>query len=155
MEYIIRFAETKDVPALLRLFPQVTSRPESAGASVPDLADAQEIWEAIAANPSMHVLVAEDADSEQVIGTITLIIVPNFTYGGRSWSIMENVVVEPAHRRHHVGRALLTKAFEIAEANNCYKTQWISGSKPEQLAFYRFMGSKTDGYVAHRVYFWP
>ena len=155
LSYIIRNAENKDVPALLELFPQVTSRPNSAGALVPDLPEAMDIWEKFSKNPNIYVLVAVDTRSDEVVGTTTLIIVPNFTYGGRSWSVIENVVVRPAHRRQKIGQMLLAEAFEIAKSYHCYKTQWISGSKPEQLEFYRSMGSKTEGYVAHRVYFWP
>lgn len=62
-------------------------------------------------SPYCHLLVAEQQG--QVVGMLTLALYPTLT-ARRGW--VEDVVVDEGERRQGVGRILLRKAIEIAQA---------------------------------------
>ena len=146
----IRHAKIEDLGALLELLPQLTSRPESAGAKVPDRRTALDILTKMIENPYHHLLVAVETENLKVIGSVTLTITLNLTYGGRPRADIEGMIVHQDYRRLGVGTRLVRHAESLA--SNCYREQVVSGNKPEQLAFYKSLGFDTDGYVAHRKY---
>lgn len=112
----VRRASQGDLDALLRLYVQLS--PANAGA---DAARAAEQLEVIARNPGVTLLVAEDGSS--VVGTITLVLVPNLTHNARPWAQIENMVVDEAVRRSGVGRALMDECLRLAREAGCYKVQ--------------------------------
>ena len=146
----IRHARIEDLDALLELLPQLTSRHESAGAKVPDRRRALDILTKMIEEPHHHLLVAVDTGNMKVIGSITLTITLNLTYGGRSRADIEGMIVHQDYRRRGIGTRLVNQALGLS--SNCYRVQLVSGDKPEQLAFYKSLGFETDGYVAHRKY---
>lgn len=87
------------------------------------------------------------ADVEgRLASTCTLVIVPNLTRATRPFGIIENVVTHPDHRRHGLGRAVLTAALETAWAADCYKVMLATGSrKLETLRFYEGAGFERGG----------
>ena len=62
------------------------------------------------------------------------------------------MVVERPVRRHGIGRKLVTAAIDHAQEQGCYKVQLLSGTKPEQLAFYRAIGFGTANCTGHKLY---
>lgn len=152
----IRTATNDDSTALCRLLPQLSERPDSSQSRVPTDEKAQAILERLLGNEFVHLLVAEHSTQSSevgtIVGTLILLIVPNLTHGGHPWAQIENVVVDQTMRRQGVGRQLLTAAVELARAQGCYKIQLISGTKPEQLAFYREVGFATEICVGHKQY---
>ncbi|MEZ4673313.1 MAG: GNAT family N-acetyltransferase [Caldilineaceae bacterium] len=155
----IRLAIVADSGALLRLLPQISSRPQGAQAQMPDHDTAQNTVHRLLTNEFIHFFVAESTNesdqTSQLVGTLIMVIVPNLTHGGQPWAQVENVVVDQTMRRHGVGRMLLHAAIEQARAAGCYKVQLISGTKPEQLAFYRSMGFATESCTGHKLYLTP
>lgn len=78
---------------------------------------------------------------DQVVSTCTLIVIPNLTYGGRSYALLENVVTHPEARNRGIATALLREAARRAFAVGCYKVMLMTGSKdPSTLAFYEKAG---------------
>lgn len=65
--------------------------------------------------------VAVDAESNDIIGTASLVIEPKFFRGGRNVAHIEDVVTDPNHRQNGVGHHLLTSLQECAVKLNCYK----------------------------------
>ncbi len=63
----------------------------------------------------------------------------NAARAGRPYLLVENVVVDRAHRRAGVGRALLDAARARGRAGGCYKVQ-LSAADPEASAFYEAAG---------------
>ena len=118
----VRRASQGDLDALLRLYVQLS--PANAGA---DAARAAEQLEVIARNPGVTLLVAEDGSS--VVGTITLVLVPNLTHNARPWAQIENMVVEEAARGGGVGRQLLEACLTLARDAGCYKVQLQSANQ--------------------------
>lgn len=81
-----------------------------------------------------------------VVGTCTLNLCPNFSWSGRPYAIIENVIVTREQRNKGVGKALLSHAARLAESKGCYKVALMTGSKKlSTLKFYEsagFIGDK-------------
>ena len=132
--YIIRDAQPRDVGALIRLLRQMDP-PEEA----PDEAAAQAALDAIDRQPGMRIAVAEAGGA--VVGAVMLAVLPNLSHHAQPWAQMENLVVDEAHRRQGVGRALMDWCEETARAAGCYKLQFQSRNhRRESHRFYRRLG---------------
>ena len=88
-----------------------------------------------------------------VVGTLTLVQVPNLTYGGRPWSIIENVMVDDRYRGRGTGRQLMSYAVELAEQQGCNEVQLLSGRRREQEEFYARLGFDASICVGRKRYF--
>jgi ribosomal protein S18 acetylase RimI-like enzyme len=81
-----------------------------------------------------------------VVGTCTLNLCPNFSWSGRPYAIIENVIVACEQRNKGIGKALLNHAANLAESKGCYKVALMTGSKElSTLKFYEsagFIGDK-------------
>ncbi len=109
-----------------------------------DAAAAGPCWEAIERSGVMTVVVAE---AEGVIAaTCTLVVVPNLTWSGRPWAVIENVVTDPLYQRRGLGQGVLGFACELAWAAGCYKVSLATGSLQEAtLRFYEEAGFVRGG----------
>ena len=136
----IREATEQDIPRILELYEELTGERF-------DLTrhETEPVFAEIKAMAGHELLVAEE-DGE-VVGTMVLIVVPNFSHGALPLAIVENMVVDPAHRRRRVGRALMEYAIARAREAGCYKLQLMSSTK-RRLAhwFYKRLGFKTSAY---------
>ncbi len=85
-------------------------------------------------------------ENKKLIGTCTLNVCPNFSWSGRPYAVIENVIVSKEHRNKGVGKAILTYSKELARDIGCYKVALMTGSKRETtLKFYEsagFIGNK-------------
>lgn len=138
-EPVLRPATDAELPQLLALLPQLTSDLHKA-ATVPPLDRARAILDEQRRHGDIVVVVAEDAANATLVGSCTIVIVPNLTYGGRPWAMIENVVVASGWRGRGIGTRLLDYVCDLARQHDCYKVQLISGAKDEQVAFYRRNG---------------
>jgi GNAT superfamily N-acetyltransferase len=95
-----------------------------------------------------HILVA-DIGEAGIVGSVTLLIVPNLTYTARPFAIIENVIVDTAARGAGVGEALISRAVEIAREAGCYRVSLTSNKRrSEAHKFYERLGFKAshDGF---------
>lgn len=109
--------------------------------------------EAILAAPHVGLLVADQGD---VVGTVTLVIVPNLTHGAKPWAQVENMVTDASVRGSGVGRRLIEECLRLAREARCYKVQLQSGNQrrgPENDAhgFYEHLGFAASS-VGFRYY---
>lgn len=142
---VIRTATAADVPALLRLYGQLGDPDQ-----LPDPALAREALDAISAQPGMHLLVAEVAGA--IVGTVTLVVVPNLTHVAKPWAQVENMVVEEGLRGRGLGRALLDRCVALATGFGCYKLQLQSANQRlEAHQFYQGFGFQPSS-VGFRLY---
>jgi GNAT superfamily N-acetyltransferase len=99
---------------------------------------------------AIFVGVAQDA----IVGSCTLVVIPNLTRGGQPYGLIENVVTHAAYRGRGFGKQLLRAAVAAAWQADCYKVMLMTGSKkPSTLAFYTAAGfeqSKT-GFQVRRL----
>ena len=88
-DLVIRPAVMDDLPAILDLYQELDATyghyPDEGGV------DYRELWRQVMADTRQQVLVGEQ-DGE-IVGTVTLIIVPNLGHRGKPWAAVENVVV--------------------------------------------------------------
>ncbi len=150
----IRPATLTDLDEILRLLPQMSARVTSAGAQIPMREKAAQILAQILADEKIYLLMALPQGSQRLLGSLMLVIVPNLTYSGQPWAMIENVVVDQTARRSGIGRRLIEAAIQHANQQGCYKIQLISGPKAEQLAFYRDLGFQAENCVGHKRYLW-
>jgi GNAT superfamily N-acetyltransferase len=98
-----------------------------------------ELWDEIYNNPNLYYLVVEEKGS--LVSSCTLSIIKNLTRNLRPYALIENVITNPNYRERGYGTAILNRAVEIAQKNNCYKVMLLTGSKKEQtLNFYEKAG---------------
>jgi GNAT superfamily N-acetyltransferase len=147
----IRIATREDVGPLLNLLPQITSRPQSFPGKTLGLEDSIRIFDEMSACGNVHVLVGELGD--ELIAALTIAIIPNFTYEGRPWSIIENVVVPRERRGRGVGKKLMAFALGLAQERGCYKVQLLSGLNDGQIGFYRSAGLNDGTSRGFKKYF--
>ena len=97
----------------------------------------REAWTTTPATPGRTVLPAELGG--RPVGTADVTVVANAARGGGPYLLVENVVVDRAHRRAGVGQALLAAARAHGEAAGCYQLQ-LSADDPAAFAFYEAAG---------------
>ena len=131
---MIRELQTQDLDKLLRLYTFLHNNP------IPERAPAIDtLWQEILEDPRHHIIGAwQDG---QLVSSCVCVVVPNLTHGQRPYALIENVVTDPAHRRHGFATACLEAACRIAQSVNCYKVMLLTGSKQEStLRFYENAG---------------
>jgi GNAT superfamily N-acetyltransferase len=80
----------------------------------------------------------------QVVGTLTVYVLPNLSYGGRPLAVVENVVVDERVRSGGYGRLLMMRAEEIARAAGCFKISLTSNrQRRDAHGFYERIGFST------------
>jgi GNAT superfamily N-acetyltransferase len=140
-----RAATESDLPALLALYAEL--HPDD-----PPLTEdaALRTWHAIDGQAGRTILVAELADA--VVGTVDCSVLPNLTRGAAPFLLIENVVVDAAHRRRGVGARLMGAAVALARSAGCYKAQLLSAtSRADAHAFYESGGFRPTA-AGYRLY---
>jgi GNAT superfamily N-acetyltransferase len=105
-------------------------------------------------NGGMRLLVAQQDGA--IVGTVTLVLVPNLTHGGKPWAQVENMVVEEGRRGTGVGRRFIEECLAVAREAGCYKVQLQSGNQRREgphdaHAFYAHAGFQPSS-VGFRYY---
>ncbi|CAN1567681.1 RimI Acetyltransferases [Rhabdaerophilaceae bacterium] len=143
----IRRAEPTDLPVLLALLSQLSDRN-----SAPEDTVASHTFAAMLAQPGLSVFLAEMAG--RVVGTITLVLVPNLTRGARPFGIIENVVTDQAMRGRGVGKALIAHGIAECQMRNAYKVMLMTGrTDAAALGFYRACGFVSGAKTAFEIRF--
>jgi GNAT superfamily N-acetyltransferase len=147
----VRRASAADLDDLLRLYAQLS--PGNAGA---ERAKAAASLAAILSQPGVTLFIAEEP-SGAVVGTVTLVVVPNLTHNTQPWAQVENMVTDESVRGSGVGRALIEECLRVARGAGCYKVQLQSGNQratPENDAhgFYSHLGFEASS-AGFRYYF--
>ena len=132
--YSVRPAVPGDLAGVVRVLARAT-------ADV-DVSDGQKaMWARMLATEDLTVLVA-DGEGE-VVGTTSLLVLPNLTYDCRPTALFEPMVVAEAHRRRGVGRLLVEAVLAGARDAGCWKVQVVSHTRHAgdgAYDFYRALG---------------
>ncbi len=140
---MIRSAATDDFEAVARLYAQLN--PDDPPVAGPAFI---EVFEEILARDGFDLLLLE-LDGE-VLGSTYLNLIPNLSRGGRTYAVIENVVIAEHRRREGLGRRLMDATLERAWAAGCYKAMLQTGSRnPNTHAFYRACGFSDDAKTAY------
>jgi GNAT superfamily N-acetyltransferase len=118
---------------------------------LPDEKTLAEVWADIRADKKIHCLVAEWEG--KLVGSCTLVVIPNLTRGTMPYGVLENVVTHAEYRKQGIGRGILAHALAIAWKNNCYKVMLLTSKKDDEtLRFYRNSGFEAGvktGFIAY------
>jgi GNAT superfamily N-acetyltransferase len=113
---IVRPALIEDLVGLLRVY-------DESRHAEPTVRE-YETWEAMLATENLSVYCAE-IDGE-LVGTATLLVMPNLTYGCEPTAFIEAVVVRESWRRKGIATLVLERVIADARATGCNKVQLLS-----------------------------
>ncbi len=153
MNVQIRKAVREDLGELLHVLPQLTSRPNSVGASTPVYSEALTIFDEMLSHGNIVILIAVDRQDDSIVGSLTTVVVPNLTHGGRPWALIENVVIVNEHRGKGIGSFMVNHAFDVLKERGCYKVQIVGGNRGNQIRFYKRLGMDDLGCRGYKMYF--
>lgn len=133
----MRRATTADVPALVAMLLD-----DALGAtreSADDLTPYFEGFTRVEASPNTHLMVAV-LDGE-VVGTLTLTVLPGLSRQGSSRANIEAVRVVSALRSQGIGSQMMEWAMEVARLLGCRRVQLTSDtSRTDAHRFYEHLG---------------
>lgn len=142
---VIRSARPDDAAALQRLYVQLVNDPSCIKVESDRIL-------AIADDPNNLLLIAE-CDSG-VVGTAFLTLCLDPMFGRQPYAVVENVAVEPTHRKQGCGRALFEVIDHFALDADCSKIMLLSGqSRTGAHRFFSSMGyleREKCGFVKYR-----
>lgn len=105
-----------------------------------DLAKSQ--FRALLDHPGTTLIGAERAG--EVLAMATLHLLPNLTYGGRPYALVENVVTGRDHRGQGLGRDVMQAVIAQAWGLDAYKIMLLTGRGAGALGFYARLGFDAD-----------
>ena len=136
----IRRALESDYEAAVGLYAQFNNRIAGAAGS-----EGLTHWRALLNHPGTTVFVAESEG--RLAGTAALHILPNMTYAGRPYALIENVITARDHQRKGVGRKVMEAAIAAAWSENVYKIMLLTGRDRKDggvKGFYESLGFTAD-----------
>lgn len=143
---VFREAGRGDLPAVLRLMRQLNAEDPALEPRV-----SRRVFESILETPGLAVFVLEKDGA--IVASTYLNVVPNLTRSAAPYAVIENVVVDAAHRGQGLGKAIMAETLNVAWEVGCYKAMLQTGSRRTSThAFYRACGFSADekhAYVGH------
>jgi len=139
---MLRIAVVDDLPAILSLYRQLQPDDQEL-----DHGLGEERFGEIQNLPNVELYVLEQ--TEQVVATAYLNVVPNLTRQAAPYAFIENVVVDEQCRRSGLGRLMVQAVIDRAWELGCYKVMLMSGrEEPEVRDFYLACGFDGDSKAA-------
>lgn len=138
----VRDAILEDLAGIMRLLHQLS--PEEVSADPEQL---RQKLEHMIIDENYVIIVCEQDGN--LIGTASLIIMPNLTHQGKSAGSIQNVVTDVEHRGKGIGLAMVKRLIDIAKEKNCYKA--ILDCEEKNIAFYEKCGLHKTGEVEMRI----
>ncbi len=142
---IIEKLKKADIPQLIELYKELVDFENT-------VETANEVYEKMLADKSYYLLVAKEDD--KIVGSILAIICHSIPLSGKSFVVVEDVIVKEEYRRFGVGRKLFEEIDKIALENNCcYSMLVSSGFRKEAHAFYENQGYNEEVKGFRKKYF--
>jgi GNAT superfamily N-acetyltransferase len=113
----VREATVEDLQALRALLRGLHDPPST-------ISENHGIWHRMLTDPNRTILLGERDGF--AVGTADVLVVPNLTFDGSPWAVVENLIVHPEYRGIGTGTALMEAAVALAETAGCYKLQLAS-----------------------------
>jgi len=89
-------------------------------------------------NKNYKIIIAEDKENHNVIGTATLLIEQKFIHNGGKAGHIEDVVTRKGYEGKGVGMKIMKELIKIAKENDCYKV--ILDCDEKVIKFYEKIG---------------
>jgi GNAT superfamily N-acetyltransferase len=136
----IRQLHSSDLNDLLSLYGHLHEH----DSPLPQMSVVEEVWTEALANPGIRYF--GGFESEQLVSSCTITLIPNLTRSCRPYGLIENVVTHSSFRGHGWGKRVLKEALAFAWARECYKVMLLTGRKDEAtLRFYEAAGFSREG----------
>lgn len=137
---LIRPAHEGDLDGILKLHRELEGVYEVAdSAAEPTLEDYRIMFRAMLADQNQVIMVAENKGV--LVGTVTLVVVPNLGHRGCPWAALDNLVVMPDWRGYGIGTSLVETVSNMARQRGCYKLVLSSNiRRTDAHRFYRRLG---------------
>ena len=103
-------------------------------------------FDVLLAHPGTVLIGAEVAGRIRAMATLHLL--PNMTYSGRPYALVENVVTAAAQRGRGLGRAVMEEVIARARAARAYKVMLLTGAARGAGGFYAALGFRTGDKTA-------
>lgn len=132
---IVRKLKSHDWQAASELYAQLNSRSEGQLGN-------QAQFEAIISHPGTSIFGAFLGGRLCAIATLHLL--PNMSYAGRPYGLIENVVADAAIRNQGLGRAVMQAAINAARDAGAYKVMLLTGRANDAVGFYEKLGFNAD-----------
>jgi len=136
MSFIIRELKEED---LSNGFIETLSNLSEVGKLANDTNRKREILREIK-DKNYRIVVAEDNQNHQIIGSATLLIEQKFIHNGGKAGHIEDVVTRKGYEGKGIGREILKELIKIAKDNECYKI--ILDCDEKLVKFYEKLGFK-------------
>ncbi|MDF1726866.1 MAG: GNAT family N-acetyltransferase [Sulfitobacter sp.] len=123
----------------------------SPGDTLPSVDEAERLFAAIIAQPGTQVIGACQGD--EVLAMATLHLMPNLTYGGRPYGLIENVATDPQRRGEGLGSLVVDAVIALAWAEDAYKIMLLTNRVRGAGRFYEtlgFDGDEKEGMILRR-----
>ena len=136
----VRLAGNEDFDQAVALLSEFGGEPP-----VPGGQEGLAVWRQIVGHAGTSVFVADTGS--RFAGTVTLHVMPNLTYGGRPYGLIENVITAASHRGQGVGRLVMEAAIEAALKAGVYKIMLLTGKNRSDggvTGFYEKLGFSAD-----------
>ena len=132
---IVRKLESHDWQAASGLYAQLNSHRKG------QLGD-QAQFEAIISHPGTAIFGAFLDGRLSAIATLHLL--PNMSYAGRPYGLIENVVADAEMRETGLGRAVMQAAIDTAREAGAYKVMLLTGRANDAIGFYEKLDFNAD-----------
>lgn len=114
----------------------------STGDSLINFEDGLGAFAQLLSHPGTTVMGA--AQAGRIVSMATLHLMPNMTYHGRPFGLIENVVTLPDARGKGFARAVMAALAETAQAASAYKIMLLTGRDNNAKGFYERLGYNAD-----------
>jgi glucosamine-phosphate N-acetyltransferase len=101
---------------------------------------AKEIFNKINKEENYKIIIAEEKDTHQVVGTATLFIEQKFIHNGGKAGHIEDVATRNGYEGKGIGRKIIKELIKIAKESGCYKV--ILDCDEKVAGFYEKIGFK-------------
>lgn len=124
-----RVAHHDDIPQLCTLFNELAE-----GGEIGNEEDVRRVLD----HPGTQISVA--CADPSIFSMATLHMLPNVTWAGRPYALIENVVTRSTSRGQGYGRAVLQHAIDTCESSGVYKVMLLTGRDRLVRGFYEKLG---------------
>ena len=85
---------------------------------------------------------------------LTLHLLPNVTWVGRPYGLVENVITDAGYRKKGLGKTVMLHALGEAQAAGAYKVMLMTGVQRAATGFYEACGFESTGKIGFQIR-WP
>ncbi|MEN7547583.1 GNAT family N-acetyltransferase [Rapidithrix thailandica] len=140
-----RIASKEDVPAIVKLLANDVLGKTRERFQEPLPKEYYQAFENIVSDPNQELMVVEDEQASEIMGTLQLTFIQYLTYQGGIRAQLEAVRIREDIRGQGIGQKMLEWAIERAKIRKAHVLQLTTDKqRPEAIRFYEKLGFKAS-----------